>query len=91
MKFNDFFNITAKLYREESIAELTIRLLGIDISLALYGNFTDWVFPFSFLPGIRMRGILAQVLFLAVYIGRLRKEVEVKEVEVDQTEEDNSR
>lgn len=50
---------------------MTIRILGVDIDLALYGWINDWHFPFLFVP--TLRGLVVQVIFLSVFLGRIKE------------------
>ena len=71
MKFTDFFNITGETHSIERSCSTTVRLFGLDIDLSLYANYRDWVFPILVIPSWTMRGIAIQVLFVAIFIGRL--------------------
>ena len=46
-------------------------MIGIDVDIALYGWINDWHFPFLFVP--TLRGLAVQVLFISVFLGRIRE------------------
>lgn len=70
MKFSDVFDISVSGNKQERVCSITLRLFGIDIDLALYGYLDNMVFPLMLVPSLR--GIFAQSLFLAVFVGRLK-------------------
>lgn len=61
--------------------DVSIRVLGVDLDIALYGYLNDWVFPIMIVP--TLRGIFIQCLFLSVFLGRI-KEVPSFTVEEDE-------
>jgi len=73
MKFKDFFDIDGTLNEASRTASLRIRLFGIDVELSAMGYLDDMVFPFLFIP--TLRGLVFQVLFIGLFLGRLREKV----------------
>lgn len=71
MKLTDFFDINGKIDKRGRVANLTLRLFGLDFDIAVYGYLNDMVFPFMIVPGLR--GLFVQSLFVAVFIGRLKE------------------
>lgn len=70
MKLTDIINITGTASKTDRAVEGTVRI-GLDFSIALFGYLNDWFFPIMIRPSLR--GIYVQVLFLGVFIGRLRE------------------
>lgn len=71
MTIKDIFDINGRVNKQDRIANLTLRLFGLDFDIALYGFLNDWVFPVMIVPGLR--GLFVQSLFVAVYVGRLKE------------------
>ena len=67
---NNWFGFKGILDKKERTLGFQLRLLGIDLSILLMG----WVYPDWKLVDLRLPagyGMFAQVLFLAVFVGRL--------------------
>jgi hypothetical protein len=70
MKFGNKI-LGGEFYSEPSdrTAGATLRLLGIDLDVAVYGFINDWYFPLMFVPSTC--GIFLQILGLSLFIGRV--------------------
>lgn len=67
---NNFFDLKGILDKKERTIGFQLRVLGVDLSVLLMG----WVIPDWKLIDLRIpagNGIFAQILFLAVFLGRL--------------------
>ena len=70
MTFKDFFDINGSINKPQRTLNVTVRLLGVDFDLALYGWVNDWS-VITLLTPPQVLGVAVQVLGLALFVGRL--------------------